>query len=70
MNALIDYSRAYEKAKPSLNVSVSLDEKQLGTASFNDYRDEAVTYNRSINATDLGMNKTVVIDRDGTGRLY
>jgi uncharacterized protein YfaS (alpha-2-macroglobulin family) len=70
MNSLIDFSRQYEKTKPNFRVDVTLDNDPIGTAEFNDLRDDLTTLKRPINPDDPGKKKTVAIEKKGDGRLY
>ena len=70
MNALVDYSKIYEKQTPHMQVNASLDGVRFGEAKFNDLRDNQVTLDRPIQADDVGKKSTVEIDRTGDGRLY
>lgn len=70
MNALVDYSHAYESVPPFYTVTASMDGKPIGTASFKSVRDEAKTLERPIDKNDPGRKTTVEIDKKGDGRLY
>lgn len=70
LNALIDFSRIYEKDKPEMEVDIKLDEKPLGAATFADLRDAPVSFSEPVMPEYLGKRKSVNITRDGKGRLY
>lgn len=70
MNALVDYSKIYEKTKPSMNVTAALDDVRFGQAKFSDLRDKEVTLSKPIEPDNVGKKATVEIDRQGQGRLY
>ncbi len=70
MNALVDYSKLYEKTPPHMQVTAALDGTSFGNTSFNDLRDKEVTLDRPIQPSDVGKKSTVEIDRHGDGRLY
>lgn len=70
MNALIDYSRVYEKDKPGMKVSASMDQKTFGATEFKDFRDPLVTFERPIEKADVGRMTKVELTREGTGRIY
>ena len=70
LNSLIDYSRIYENVKPNMSITASLDKEKIGKAKFKDLRDDMVTLERPINATDVGAKRKVNISRKGDGRLY
>jgi len=70
MNALIDYSQAYEKDQPAMTLRTYLDDQELGTTEFDDFRDPAAQVERPLKAGDPGRGATVRIERTGTGRLY
>ena len=70
MNALIDYSRLYEKDKPAMKLTASLDEKPFGTTAFKDFRDPLVTFEHPIETNDPGRQAKMVLTREGTGRVY
>lgn len=70
LNALTEYSRVYERARPEMKVDVSLDGETFGKAKFGDLRDAPVTLERKIGAADVGRRAALSIDKDGKGRLY
>lgn len=70
MNALIEYSRVYEKVKPDMKVSASLNGESFGNTAFKDLRDKQVTLDRPITPADPGTKAAVDIERKGDGRLY
>jgi uncharacterized protein YfaS (alpha-2-macroglobulin family) len=70
MNSLIDYSRIYEKEKSRMTIEAYLDDSRIGTTSFDDLRDPAVTFEKPIQPGDPGKKKEVKITKKGQGRLY
>ena len=70
MNAMIDFARVYEKDRPAMKVTAAIDGEQFGKAQFNDVRDPAAKLEHLIKASDAGRTTPVVINRQGTGRLY
>ncbi|MCP4393066.1 MAG: large extracellular alpha-helical protein [Alphaproteobacteria bacterium] len=70
MNALVDYSRIYEKDKPSMKVTVNMDDRPMGKTAFTSLKDDAVTFSNPITKDDLGTTKTASINKEGTGRIY
>jgi uncharacterized protein YfaS (alpha-2-macroglobulin family) len=70
MNALIDYSRAYEKEKPNMTLRAMLDNKEIGQARFADLRDDPVAFQRPIQTSDPGRKATLTLEREGQGRVY
>ncbi|MEM7016558.1 MAG: alpha-2-macroglobulin family protein, partial [Pseudomonadota bacterium] len=70
MNALIDYSRVYEKDKPAMQVRAWLGDDSLGDTRFNDLRDPAVTMKHEMQPTDEGRKTKLKITKEGQGRLY
>jgi hypothetical protein len=70
MNALVDYSRAYEKDEPAMTLRTYLDDEEMGSAEFHDFRDAAVEAKRPFATADPGRGATVRIERTGIGRLY
>ena len=70
MNALVEYSRVYEKTKPAMRVTASVKGEQFGAARFDDFRDRQVSLDRPIRGDDVGTKAEVQIDRKGEGRLY
>jgi uncharacterized protein YfaS (alpha-2-macroglobulin family) len=70
LNALIDYSRIYEKVKPAMRVSTAMDGAPLGSAEFKDLRDTSLTFERPLGVGDAGRSTKVEIKREGVGRLY
>ena len=70
MNALIEYSRVYEQKKPNMTSRAFLDTQLFGNTKFNDLRDDPVTFERPLTATDPGRKAKIGIERKGKGRLY
>jgi hypothetical protein len=70
MNALVDYSRIYESESPDMQLRVLLDDVELGQTSFNDLRDPAVEFRRSIRSDDPGRKAEMILTRNGIGRVY
>jgi hypothetical protein len=70
MNALLDYSRIYESESPDMQLRVLLDDVELGQTSFNDLRDPAVEFRRSIRSDDPGRKAEMILTRNGIGRVY
>lgn len=70
MNALIDYSRAYEKDKPDMQLVASLDQQEFGHTQFKDFRDPLVTFERPVAPADVGRKAEMELTREGTGRVY
>jgi uncharacterized protein YfaS (alpha-2-macroglobulin family) len=70
LNALVEYSRVYEKDAPKMIVRASLGGESIGAAEFSAFRDPAATLVRPNRAGDEGRKAEVRIDREGTGRIY
>jgi uncharacterized protein YfaS (alpha-2-macroglobulin family) len=70
MNALIDFARVYEQAKPHMTIKALMDNEPFGKAAFTDVRDPAATLERPVQAGDAGRTSSVQIERSGVGRLY
>jgi len=70
MNALVEYSRIYEKETPDMTLRALLDKDLLGTTGFRDPRDEPVAFERPIRPDDPGRESTLTLTREGTGRFY
>jgi uncharacterized protein YfaS (alpha-2-macroglobulin family) len=70
LNALIDYSRGYERETPAMTLRARFDVEALGRAEFADLRDDPVTFERPIAADDPGRTATITLERQGQGRLY
>jgi len=70
MNALIDYSRVYEREAPDMTLRALFDAEVMGRAEFTDLRDDPVAFQRPITAGDPGRAATIKLDRSGQGRLY
>jgi hypothetical protein len=70
MNALIDYSRVYEKEKPDMELQAFLDTDFMGKTHFKDLRDEPVEFKRPLRADDPGRKSTLTLQRQGDGRVY
>jgi len=75
MNALIEYSRVYERVTPNMTVKAWLedmtgDTETLGDTRFTDLRDDPVELTRGITPEDPGTKTTLDLERRGDGRLY
>ncbi|UCF94311.1 MAG: hypothetical protein JSW39_09165 [Desulfobacterales bacterium] len=70
LNALVDFSRVYEKESPDLQVRAALDHEVIGQARFMDQRDPPVEFRRSLRAGDAGRKTTLQLEREGAGRVY
>ena len=70
MNALINYSRVFEKKKPNIVIQSFIDEKLMGETTFKDLRDDPVTFQKPITKNDPGRKAKVKITRKGKGRVY
>ncbi len=70
LNALIDYSRLYERDKPQMTVRALLDGEKFGETSFKGFRDRPVVMERPLAKDDPGRTATVKLERQGSGRLY
>ena len=70
LSALIEYSRIYEREKPSMTVRALLDGTAFGKARFDGFRDPAATMQRPIASADPGRTATVRVEKQGSGRLY
>jgi uncharacterized protein YfaS (alpha-2-macroglobulin family) len=70
MNAIIEYSRLYEKDTPNLTLRALFNGEKIGEASFKGFRDKAAEMERPIKKQDPGKTGTVTLDIKGTGRIY
>lgn len=70
MNALIEFSRIYEKTAPSMKVKASLDGTAFGEGTLKAFTDKPLLFDRPITAADPGKKSVVEIDRSGDGQLY
>ena len=70
LNGLIDYAKVYEKVRPNMEVTVSLDDKQFGDTKFSSVKDAPVTFVKNIEENDPGRSAKATINRSGDGRLY
>ncbi|HJX33591.1 MAG TPA: alpha-2-macroglobulin family protein [Desulfatiglandales bacterium] len=70
MNALIDYSRAYESERPDMAITAMLDTMTIGKADFKDLRDKPAEFKRPIEKKDPGRKAALTLERQGPGRLY
>jgi uncharacterized protein YfaS (alpha-2-macroglobulin family) len=70
LNAMVEYSRIYEKDTPKITVRASLTGEPIGSAKFSSFRDPAATLVRPNGADDAGRKAEVRIEREGTGRIY
>jgi hypothetical protein len=70
MQALLDFSRTYERTMPDLTLQAALDTAPMGSTSFRAFTDPAVDFQRPIQASDLGHTATMILSRQGQGRFY
>lgn len=70
MNALLSYAKRYESISPKLRVTASLDTAPLGEISFTKRTDAAQTITRALGEKDTGTQKTLRLEKEGTGRAY
>ena len=71
MQALADYSEAYEKATPAMHVAVSAGPDAVGAADFHSVQDPAVQLSKALPESLEGAKPmAVAITPTGTGRLY
>ncbi|MFH0926761.1 MAG: alpha-2-macroglobulin family protein [bacterium] len=70
MHALTTFSKIYDTDIPNYTVTASMDEKEFGQASFDDFRDTPEELKRPILENDPGRKAEVKLTKDGPGRLY
>ena len=70
MKALMDYGRTFEKTSPQMEVRARLDEDSLGEARFTAFTQPPMTLERDLTPSDVGAQRTLHMDRTGSGRLY
>lgn len=70
LNALIDYSRIYEKESPDMTVRAYLGSRNIGETRFADLRDPAVTFVDPMRQAGPGLKTRVTLEKQGPGRLY
>lgn len=70
MNALAEYSAAYEKTQPRLDLGVSVGEESLANVSFKEVTNEPIEVSRTLRAIDSGAASAVAISASGVGRYY
>jgi uncharacterized protein YfaS (alpha-2-macroglobulin family) len=70
MQALTSHSRVYEKEKPAMTAQAELNGTRFGEASFDDWKNPPQTLLRALEPSDVGVNRTLSIRREGAGRLY
>jgi uncharacterized protein YfaS (alpha-2-macroglobulin family) len=70
LNSLVDYAQSYENIQPKMDISVRIDDQQLGQASFNSVTDDAITLTKPIAQADIGKKHSLTISSQGDGQLY
>jgi hypothetical protein len=70
LNALIDYSRVYEKTTPNMEVTTAVDDNEFGEAKFSAVSNPPITVETPIQEGDAGRKAKVTINKQGEGRLY
>ncbi|MDH5638044.1 MAG: large extracellular alpha-helical protein, partial [Nitrospinota bacterium] len=70
MNALVEYSRAYESVRPDMKLSASLGYQPLGKTEFTDVRDNSVELSTPMKKSYAGRKLALKVDKAGQGRYY
>ncbi len=70
MNALVEYSQAYERDPVDMAVQARAGGRALGEAVFGDVKDAPVTLERPLRRSDRGKRTNLELQRSGSGRLY
>ncbi len=70
MQALIAFSRVYERETPRMALQTYLADKFIGKASFRDFKDASVEMQHPIDEADPGRSVPLTLKRDGQGRVY
>ncbi len=70
MNALIEYSKLYEKTKPDMTLSAFVDDQKMGGQSLKGFREKPVEFSRPIRQGDSGKKMKLSLQRKGKGRYY
>ncbi len=70
MNALIDYSRVYERESPDYTLRTYFGDELLGESKITDKRTDAVEHERPLRASDPGSRGELRISKLGPGRVY
>jgi uncharacterized protein YfaS (alpha-2-macroglobulin family) len=70
MNALSDYSRAFEPGQPHLSLHAYLDKAELGQAQIRTYTVPAVDFHYALTPADVGRKATLTLQRQGQGPVY
>ncbi len=70
MNALVEYSKVYEKTTPDMAVTAKEGDALLGKTAFKALTDPSVSFEKPLTEADKGAKKTLLIEKKGDGRLY
>ena len=70
MQALVNYSRIYEKTPPFGTWSATFDSTPLGEAKFKDFRDPPIELSKAIEPDNFGKQTELLLTRSGQGRIY
>lgn len=70
MQALSEYSRAYETETPALAVSARLGETVLGQGRLDGRQATPLRFEHAFTAADVGASTTLSVSREGQGRVY
>jgi len=70
MKALWDYAKVYEKEKPAMNVTVTLEKEIMGKTSFAHVKNQSQVMKRDMKPEDPGKKQTMTISKEGPGRIY
>ena len=70
MKGLWDYAQVYEKEKPAMNVTVTLDKDIMGKTSFAHVKNMGQVMRRDMLPEDPGRKQTMTITKEGPGRIY
>ena len=70
VNAILEYARKFEAEKPNFSVSAALDEKPIGSAKFAELTAKPTVLSVPMSESLLGVNKKMLLAKEGPGRLY
>ena len=70
LNALGEYSRVYEKQTPNMQISATLNSKELGKGALAGFRAKPLTFQKTLDAAGTTRDLELKLLKQGPGRFY
>jgi uncharacterized protein YfaS (alpha-2-macroglobulin family) len=70
MNALVDYSKTFEKDEPKVTIKASIDGEKMGDGKLSSFKDEPLSLVHYIDKNDVNKLKKLEVSKEGKGTIY